>query len=356
MSESAKGWTRRDIDIPLPDGVILRGWHYAQAQAGAPVIVMSHGFGAVKEMQLDLIADVFAAGGLNCVVYDHRNLGASGGEPRHHIDPWQQVADCREVVTFARNLPNVDGARLGIWGTSYSGGHALVMGATDRRIRAVVSQGATISGIGPRSGGFRATAGARWRQRFAKDRDAVFKGAPMAVGAMMPDVTAEDIARNDIAIDDARPGNSSADWVRATPPEKLTGWGNKLTLRSLELYRTYEPGAYVAHISPTPLLMITMDNDTVTPTDEILAAYNRALEPKRLVMLKGGHCDLYAYQTRRSGAGRAGVLSGVSLSDAARAFSTSDDAVSRHARARPGASTPFLLSQRRGWPSDEARP
>ena len=42
--------------------------------------------------------------------------------------------------------------------------------------------------------------------------------------------------------------------------------------------------------------MITMDNDTVTPTDEILSAYNRALEPKRLVILKGGHCDLYAYR------------------------------------------------------------
>ena len=294
MPESAKGWTRRDIDIPLPDGVTLRGWHYAQAKAGAPVIVMSHGFGAVKEMQLDLIADVFAAGGLNCVVYDHRNLGASGGEPRHHIDPWQQIADCREVVTFARNLSGVDGARLGIWGTSYSGGHALVMGATDRRIRAVVSQGATISGHRTSLRRFPGDSWGKMAERFAKDRDAVFKGAPMAVGAMMPDVTAEDIARNDIAIDDARPGNSSADWVRATPPEKLTGWGNKLTLRSLELYRTYEPGAYVAHISPTPLLMITTDNDTVTPTDEILAAYNRALEPKRLVMLKGGHCDLYA--------------------------------------------------------------
>ena len=296
MPESAKGWTRRDIDIPLPDCVTLRGWHYAQARPGAPVIVMSHGFGAVKEMQLDLIADVFAAGGLNCVVYDHRNLGASGGELRHHIDPWQQIADCREVVTFARNLAGVDGARLGIWGTSYSGGHALVMGATDRRIRAVVSQGATISGHRTSLRRFPGDSWGRMAERFAKDRDAVFKGAPMAVGAMMPDVTAEDIARNDLAIDDARPGNSSADWVRATPPEKLTSWGNKLTLRSLELYRTYEPGAYVAQISPTPLLMITMDNDTVTPTDEILGAYNRALEPKRLVMLKGGHCDLYAYR------------------------------------------------------------
>jgi uncharacterized protein len=296
MPDSAASWSRRDIDISLPDNVILRGWHYAPAKPGAPVIVMSHGFGAVKEMQLDLIAEAFAAGGLNCVVYDHRNLGSSGGEPRHHIDPWQQITDCREVVTFARNLAGVDGARLGIWGTSYSGGHALVMGATDRRIRAVVSQGATISGHRTSLRRFPGDSWGSMAERFAKDRDAVFKGAPMAVGAMMPDVTAEDIARNDIAIDEAHPGNSSADWVRATPPEKLASWGNKLTLRSLELYRTYEPGAYVAHISPTPLLMITTDNDTVTPTDEILGAYDRALEPKRLVMLRGGHCDLYAYR------------------------------------------------------------
>ena len=113
-------------------------------------------------------------------------------------------------------------------------------------------------------------------QRFAADRDAVFKGAAMAVGAQMPDLKPEDIARNDIAIDAARPGNSSVDWVCATPPEKLTGWGNKLTLRSHELYRTYEPGGFVTQISPTPLLMITMDNDTVTPTDEILGLQSRA--------------------------------------------------------------------------------
>jgi uncharacterized protein len=57
--------------------------------------------------------------------------------------------------------------------------------------------------------------------------------------------------------------------------------------------------------------MITTDNDTVTPTDEILGAYNRALEPKRLVMLQGGHCDLYAF---RGDAGRAGVLPGIPVS------------------------------------------
>jgi fermentation-respiration switch protein FrsA (DUF1100 family) len=174
------------------------------------------------------------------------------------------------------------------------------MGGTDRRIRAVVSQGATISGHRTSLRRFPGDAWGKFAQRFAADRDKVFKGAPMATGAMMPDVTAEDIARNDIAIDDARPGNSSADWVRATPPDKLKTWDNKLTLRSLELYRSYEPGAFVAQISPTPLLMITTDNDTVTPTDEILSAYNRALEPKRLVMLQGGHCDLYAFRRKEA--------------------------------------------------------
>jgi hypothetical protein len=36
-----------------------------------------------------------------------------------------------------------------------------------------------------------------------------------------------------------------------------------------------------------------MDNDTTTPTDEILEAYNHAREPKRLKIMRGGHCDLY---------------------------------------------------------------
>jgi len=254
--------------------------------------VMSHGFGAVKDMQLDLIAESFAASGFNCIVYDHRCLGTSEGLPRHHIDPWQQIADCREVVTYARNLGGVDGTRLGIWGTSYSGGHALVMGATDRRIRAVVSQGATISGWRTSLRRFPGDSWGDMSKRFAADRDAVFKGAAPKLVRQMA-LEDKDLQRSDIALDTAAPGNSGVDWIRATPPEKLKHWGNQITLRSLELYRSYEPGTFIAQISPTPLLVITMDNDTTTPTDEILEAYNRAREPKRLKILSGGHCDLY---------------------------------------------------------------
>src|SRR5258708_20691913 len=81
--------------------------------------------------------------------------------------------------------------------------------------------------------------------------------------------------------------------MRGTPHSSLRYGGNEMTLRSLEVYRSYEPGALIAQISPTALLVITTDNDTTTPTDEILEAYNRAREPKRLKILRGGHCDLY---------------------------------------------------------------
>ena len=55
----------------------------------------------------------------------------------------------------------------------------------------------------------------------------------------------------------------------------------------------YEPGAHIERISPTPLLMIVARNDVITPTDLALSAYNRALEPKQLVLLPGGHFDAY---------------------------------------------------------------
>jgi len=70
-------------------------------------------------------------------------------------------------------------------------------------------------------------------------------------------------------------------------------WRNEVTLRSAEMSREYEPGTWVARISPTPLLMIVASQDTLTPTDLALEAYNRALEPKRLIMLPGGHFDPY---------------------------------------------------------------
>ena len=52
-------------------------------------------------MYLDSFAEVFAAAGLNVLVFDNRNFGASDGEPRQEIDPWAQVRDYRHAITYA---------------------------------------------------------------------------------------------------------------------------------------------------------------------------------------------------------------------------------------------------------------
>jgi uncharacterized protein len=59
------------------------------------------------------------------------------------------------------------------------------------------------------------------------------------------------------------------------------------------MFMEYEPGAYIEHISPTPLLMVVAAGDHLTPTDLALEAYQQAREPKRLALLPGGHVDAY---------------------------------------------------------------
>lgn len=82
----------------------------------------------------------------------------------------------------------------------------------------------------------------------------------------------------------------------ARPAEQRAGWRNEITLRSLELYDEYEPGMWIDRISPTPLLMIVPLDDVLTPAEDALAAYGRALEPKRLVTVPGDHYAVYESQ------------------------------------------------------------
>ncbi|MFD3614700.1 alpha/beta hydrolase [Streptomyces sp. NPDC058676] len=88
---------REDIEFTGELGTTLRGWFYpAQNAAGpAPVIVMAHGISGVKEMGLGEYAEVFAAGGLNVVVYDHQNFGASDGTHARSSTPSCSIATTR---------------------------------------------------------------------------------------------------------------------------------------------------------------------------------------------------------------------------------------------------------------------
>jgi dipeptidyl aminopeptidase/acylaminoacyl peptidase len=143
--------SRQDIDFKTGDGVTLRGWLYTpSAEAGKsapeklPCLVMVHGFTALKEMDLDKFAERFVSKlQLAVLVYDNRGFGASdvaAGQPRREIIPSVQISDFQDAITYAQSRTEVDLEKIGIWGSSYSGGHALYVAAVDRRVKACISQ------------------------------------------------------------------------------------------------------------------------------------------------------------------------------------------------------------------------
>ena len=111
-----------------------------------PCVVMGGGWCYVKELAQPGYADVFARHGLAALIFDYRHFGESEGEPRQHIDPWEQIEDYRNAISYVEELDEVDRARVGAWGISYSGGHVLILGALDRRVRAVCSVVPVIDG------------------------------------------------------------------------------------------------------------------------------------------------------------------------------------------------------------------
>jgi fermentation-respiration switch protein FrsA (DUF1100 family) len=282
---------RRDVAFDA-DGVVLRGWLYLpdDARGPAPTVIMAHGFTAVKEQYLDRYAEAFAAAGLGVLVYDHRNFGASDGQPRQEIDPIAQMRDYRHAITVARTLPEVDRDRSGIWGTSYSGGLVLAVAAVDRRVGCVVAQVPSISGSANALRRTRPDLVPSLLARFDADREARFRGEPPA---MIPVVAEDPMAPC------ALPGRESWDFFWPTR-EFAPGWRNEVTLRTAELARAWAPGSFVGRISPTPLLMIVATHDTLTPTDLALEAYERALPPKELLLLPGGHFVPYVEQFEHS--------------------------------------------------------
>lgn len=138
---------RQDIEFQTADHVTLRGWLYtptSETSEKLPCLIMSHGWTAVKEMSLDAFAEYFSSHlSLACLVYDNRGFGASDtkdGQPRHEIVPAVQQSDYSDAITYAQTLSNIDATRIGVWGTSYSGGHVLHVGAVDRRVKTVLCQ------------------------------------------------------------------------------------------------------------------------------------------------------------------------------------------------------------------------
>ncbi|MDH0127135.1 alpha/beta hydrolase [Brucella pituitosa] len=252
-------------------------------QANLGCVVLGHGWGMVAGGDLEDYAKAIVARGLAALTFDYRNLGKSGGAPRQHIDPSKQVEDYKTAISFVRSQPEVDGARIGVWGSSYGGGHALTVTATDPRVRCVVSQVPTISSWqAARARMDQAAWSGQW-QTFIADREAVFHGAePATIQSVSEDPDAPVAYR----------GRDSFDYM-TEEGRNCPEWRNYTTIASLELARNYEPGSYLYRITDVPVLMIIADSDTITPTDLQRAAFTALSTEKKLLVVEGGHYSVY---------------------------------------------------------------
>ena len=71
---------------------------------------------------------------------DGRRFTAQVEELREYIDPIEQTTDWFNVINWAMGEPMVDRNRIGLRGSSYSGGHVFYVAARDPRVKAIVSQ------------------------------------------------------------------------------------------------------------------------------------------------------------------------------------------------------------------------
>jgi fermentation-respiration switch protein FrsA (DUF1100 family) len=277
---------RRDVTF-TSQGLQCAGWLYVPDDLGSgerrPAIVMAHGFSAVKEMYLANFAEKFVAAGFVTLVFDYRYFGDSEGEPRGHLIPSEQLEDYHNAITWVSLQPEVDAARIGVWGSSYSGGHVLHLAAFDKRIKAAVAQVPLISGWENAQRLMRADVFAQFLQVLAQDR---VQRYTTGSGNSIPVVAPEGQPA-------ALPTPDSYEWFTHAGETVAPNWRNQVSLESMEKFVEYNPGANIHLISPTPLLLVVAGNDTLTPADLAIAAYERAREPKSLVIMNGAHFDAY---------------------------------------------------------------
>ena len=246
-------------------------------------IVLCHGYTGVRSIYLPDNARVLAEAGYVVMSFDYKGWGDSEG-PKSRLAPYSRVADVQAALTFLGAQPEVDAARLGIYGTSYGGATVVFVAAVDPRVKCVVS----VVGVGN---------GARWMRsvrrpdeyhdlltRAAADRD---KRVLTGVSALAD--------RNEILLPDRQSAELGAA-ARRDNPAAVT----LLPLEFVDDTLGFNPEWIVDRIAPRPVLFITTDDDRLVPPQESEAMFARAGEPKKLVILKGfGHYEIYGGEAFR---------------------------------------------------------
>lgn len=265
------------------EGLNCAGTIYRPEGTGPfPAVLLSHGFGAVRGMRnIPEVASLLAEAGILAFAIDFRFLGDSEGEPRQQVLPFAQRQDLRNALSYLESRDDVDAERLGLWGTSFSGGQSIQVAAFDHRVKALVAQ---------------VPATDLYRQiRFS---------APEEQRKLLDDAIASEYGRRlrgetpatmKLADEEGAPsvfGVESLDWARRNEAEHIE-FHNEVTVSSLQEAIQTAPGDYIEAVAPTPMLVIMAEPDKTVLTQYTKDAFARAGEPKRLLTIDALHYDVY---------------------------------------------------------------
>ncbi len=259
-----------DGDLFLPDDI-----EAGQKRAG---IVLCHGYTGVKDLYLPDNAARLNEAGYVVLTFDYKGWGKSEGS-RSRLAPFSRVADVQAAITFLGVQAEVDKTRIGIYGTSYGTATVVFAAATDERVKCTVG----VVGMGH---------GARWMrsvrrpdewfdllERSERDREQrVLSGQ------------SEFVAREEILLPDRQSADLAAK-ARAGNPNAV----GKIPLEFIDETLQFHPEWVVDKIAPRPLLLIAAGNDRLVPPEDCQSLYDKAKDPKKLVVLPGfGHYEVYA--------------------------------------------------------------
>jgi len=259
---------RMEGDLFLPDGF--------KSGERRPGIVLCHGFTGIRSLILGDYAKVFVEAGFVALTFDYRGYGGSEGTRRRLI-PLEQIDDIRNAISFFETLPQVDPDRIGLWGTSFGGGHAPYAAAIDSRIKAAVGQ------VGFGDG-----------ERFLLDTRMVGERAELTRKV------ADDRRRR--AVEGAGDRLSPIDALNSAQTSAFLGTSLKdvplskidISWETIEKTLEYKPIEVVDRIAPRALLLIGARDDDLCKIEGYQKLYERAREPKKLEVLPITHYEIYS--------------------------------------------------------------
>jgi alpha-beta hydrolase superfamily lysophospholipase len=283
-------WQFRNVEFQS-EGAILRGRLYTPHRVSRPLpaVVMAHGFSATITMTIDHYAETICSEGFAVLLYDHRNLGNSDGEPRQHINPWVQARGYLDALSYLEGLEEIDSSRLAIWGDSASAAQAIVVGSIDERVKSIVTQVPALGRTAPPTDPDGA--------RFKRIKETLLHGdisSSVKTEGPMP-VVSFDYRRHPSAFEPL----TAYRWFIEYGGRLGTNWVNDVTRVQPN---TPEPWNAVicAPYVKVPLLMIVSPEDEMAGSSPKLArmAFEAVPEPREWMDIGGGHFGLLYYPSK----------------------------------------------------------